>query len=195
MVFVCPAYTLCVNEHTLHKIDDQTLLLLNRLVGDASQLVPCVETRDEFHDVITKVDLPIALGGEYFFRLWFYKDGERQISAHLVPRCSNDTYFWYQPFEMNEFKDSEHGVVIEFCKELEVLLTHETRIIQRKGWLSWHFDCEYHAGEEWKSLYRHSALRSGGFRPPEIEGRRRVYHSAPIRKKDCSACLVGTLPF
>jgi hypothetical protein len=94
------------------------MLLLNRLLGDASQLVLFVEIHDGSHEVINKVDLPIALGGDYFFRLWFYEDGERQISAHLLPPCSEDTYFWHRPFERNEFRDSEHGLVIEFCKEL-----------------------------------------------------------------------------
>ena len=152
----------------LRKIDDQTLLLLTRLLGNSWRFGATVRTHENSREEITRVDLHTAPGAEYFFRLWFYEDGERQISAHLVQHRSEDTYFWYRPFEMNQFEESENGFVIEFCKELEVLLTHETRIIQRKGWLWWHFDCQYCAGEVWRSLYRHSALRSGGFKPPDI---------------------------
>jgi hypothetical protein len=69
-------------------------------------------------------------------------------------------------------KGSDEDLVSDFCEELEVLLTHETRIVQRKGWLFWHFRCEYRAGENWKSVCSQSAFRAGRFKPPQISGRR-----------------------
>jgi hypothetical protein len=81
---------------------------------------------------------------------------------------------------MGEFRGSEDDLVNEFCEELEALLIHETRIVQRKGWLFWHFRCEYRTGEKWKGVCSHSAFRGGRFKPPPIKGTRRVYHSAPI---------------
>jgi hypothetical protein len=67
---------------------------------------------------------------------------------------------------------------VKFGEVLEILLTHETHIIQRKGWLFWSFRCEYHERETWKLVYGHSALR--WFKSPQITGRSRVYFSGPI---------------
>ena len=75
----------------LHKIDDQTLLLLNRLLGDASQLVPCVETNDDSHEVFSRVDLPVALGGDYFFGSGFMKMVNDKLS--LNPEVE-DGFIW-----------------------------------------------------------------------------------------------------
>ncbi len=159
------------------RIDEKTLALLNRLLGDRNSVIHPIESQGDFHEK-TRIDLPTAPGAEYFFRLWFYEGGERQISAQLIQHRSDDTYFWYRPLEMGEFRGSEDDLVNEFCEELEALLTHETRIVQRKGWLFWHFRCEYRAGEKWKNVCSHSAFRGGGFKAPQINGRRRVY-SAP----------------
>ena len=162
------------------RIDAKTLSLLSGLLGDCNPVIHHEELKADIREKIGRLDLPIAPGAEYFFRLWFYEGGEREITAHLIQHRSDDTYFWYRPFEMGEFKGSEDDLVSEFCKELEVLLTHETRVVQRKGWLFWHFRCEYRTGEKWRNVYRHSAFRGGRFKLPHIKGRRRVYHSAPI---------------
>jgi|SRR6266446_157504 hypothetical protein len=147
------------------RIDAKTAALLSRLLVDCNPVVH-PENRK-----IAVIDLPTAQDAEYFFRVWFDAGGERQITAQLVRRRSVDTYFWYRPLEMGEFNGSEDNLVIKFCQELEALLTHETRIVQRKGWLFWHFRCEYRG---------HSVFRGGRFKVPQIEGRKRVYHSAPI---------------
>ena len=171
--------------HSLHKsesmppkIDAKTSSLLSRLLGDYNPGIN--QPKGDIREKIVRLDLPTAPGAEYFFRLWFYEGGERQISAHLLQNRGDDTYFWYRPLEMGEFNGSEDDLVSEFCQELENLLTHETRIVQRKGWLFWHFRCEYRAEEKWKSVCSHSAFRGGRFKPPHINGRRRIYHSASI---------------
>jgi hypothetical protein len=173
-------YTLHLSESMPPKIDDKTLALLNRLLGESNPIIHPVKPQGDFREEIVRLDLPAAPGAEYFFRLWFYEGGERQISAQLIQDRCDDTYFWYRPLEMAEFGGSEDDLVSEFCEELEALLTHETRIVQQKGWLFWDFRCEYRAGEMWKSIYSPSAFRGGRFRPPKIKGRKRVYRSAPI---------------
>jgi len=129
------------------KIDAKTLALLNRLLGDRNPVILPSETQSDIRENMARLDLPTAPGAEYFFRLWFYEGGERQISARLIQHFGDETYFWYRPLEMTEFRGSEDDLVSEFCEELETLLTHETRIVQRKGWLFWHFRCEYRAEE------------------------------------------------
>src|SRR5271157_1172346 len=161
-------------------IDVKTCALLSRLLNGFKPILdPAKSPLDDF----TRIDLPHASGAEYFFRLWFFEGGERQISAVLTQKQTDDTYFWYRPFELAEFRSSEGDLVDEFCKELEALLIHETRIVQRKGWLFWHFRCEYHARNAWENVYSHSALRTSNWNLPHIEGRIRVYHSGLIADK------------
>jgi hypothetical protein len=162
------------------RIDAKTASLLGRLLGDCNPIIHAPESKADTEEKIARVELPTAPGAEYFFRLWFFEGGERQISAQLIQHRNESTYFWYRPFEMAEVSGSEDDLVTEFCEELEALLTHETRIVQRKGWLFWHFRCDYREGEKWKRVYSHFAFRGGRFNPPQIKGRKRIYHSGPI---------------
>jgi hypothetical protein len=173
-------YTLYWSEAMTPKIDAKTAALLHRLLGDRNPIIQPAESRGNSREIIARLDLPAAPGAEYFFRFWFYEGGERQISARLLQDHSDDTYFWYRPLEMGEFGGSEDNLVSEFCEELEALLTHETRIVQKKGWLFWHFRCEYRVGEKWKNVCSHSAFRGGRFNPPHIKGKKRIYSSAPV---------------
>jgi len=71
-----------------------------------------------------------------------------------------------------------------FCEALEKLLTYETRIIQKNGWLNWHFKCEYKANDGWRRIGRYSALKLGGFKAPKIESRTRIYRSSALVRGD-----------
>jgi hypothetical protein len=164
------------------QIDDRTRRLLSFLLPDFNSVLQPVEGSKVAGPNIGRLDLPPAHGADYFFRLWFSSD-ERQISAKLIENSDDTKYFWYRPFELAGFRDSMDDLVRTFCEDLEALTTHETRIIQRKGWLFWHFRCEYCISGNWKYLYRHSALR-GVFKPPQIKGRRRVYGSAALLGKN-----------
>jgi hypothetical protein len=168
------------SQSMLPKIDERTLTLLDRLLNGFDPVVHRVQPQGDFPGGIARLDLPAAPGAEYFFQLWFYEGGERHIRAELMQHRGDDTYFWYRPFERAEFRGSEEDLVNEFCEVLEALLVHETRIVQRRGWLFWHFRCEYRAAEMWKGVYAHSAFRCGRFKTPQISGRTRVYHSAAI---------------
>jgi hypothetical protein len=161
-------------------IDAKSSSLLNRILGDDHPAIHPQEAKGNTGEKTIRLDLPTAPGAEYFFRLWFYEGGERQISAHLIQHRNDDIYFWYRSFEMGEFNGSENDLVSEFSEELENLLTHETRIVQRKGWLFWHFRCEYRALRKWKSVCSHSAVRGGRYKPPKIKGREQIYHAAPV---------------
>jgi len=103
-----------------------------------------------------------------------------QIYAELTAPDSDVNYFWYRPFESAEFRDSAEALEAAFCETLEKLLAHETRIIQKDGWLNWHFKCEYKVGDNWKRIYRHSALKLGNSKFPRIDGKVHVYHSSAL---------------
>jgi hypothetical protein len=161
-------------------IGDKTTLLLRDLLPDFNPTIEAVNPLRNSKERIAKLNLPAAPGAEYSFTLWFDENGEREISAKLILDQNDFDYFWYRPFELAEFKNNLGKLEATFCNELEILLTHETRIIQRKGWLSWGFCCEYQEGEMWKRVYSHLALR--WFKPPQITGKSRVYCSAPVSK-------------
>jgi len=103
-----------------------------------------------------------------------------QISAELTAPDSDINYFWYRPFESAEFRDSMEALDAAFCETLENLLTHETCIIQKNGWLNWYFKCEYRAADRRRRIYGHSALKLGGWKTPKIDGKTHVYHSTAL---------------
>jgi hypothetical protein len=166
------------------QIDDKTLGLLRFLLPDFNPIIEPAGA-EGYSAHIGRLDLPPAHGADYYFRLWLYPYGDREICAELVEDSRDGTYFWSRLFELAEFRGSKERLISAFHEELEALITHETRIIQRKGWLAWHFRCEYRASGNWECLSGHSALR-GGFKPPQIRGRRRVYGSAALIAKDSS---------
>lgn len=103
-----------------------------------------------------------------------------QIHAELTVPDSKVNCFWYRPFESAEFRNSTEAADSAFCQTLEILLTHESRIIQKNGWLNWHFKCEYKTAGGWKRIYRHSALKFGGFKAPPIDHKVRTYRSTAL---------------
>ena len=161
-------------------IDDTTVALLNRLLGGRSPVIPPVESRGDSQKNFIRLDLPAAASAQYSFRLWFYEDRDREISAQPLQQNGDHDYFWYRAFELAEFGGSEGDLVKEFCRQLQVLLTHETRIVQRKGLLFWHFRCEYLRGEKWETVSSQSTLRLGNFKPRPINGKQHVYQSGPL---------------
>src|SRR5713226_244796 len=100
-------YTFHPSEFMPPKIDAKTSSLLSRLLGDCNPFIHPEEPKGDIREKIVTLDLPTAPGAEYFFRLWFYEGGERQISARLIQHFGDETYFWYRPLEMTEFRGSE----------------------------------------------------------------------------------------
>lgn len=118
------------------------------------------------------INLPSPEGADYRFILWL-GSGEKQISASLLTSEEN-LYFWYRPFEGAEFRSPEK-LNKAFIEVVEVILKHNTRIVQKRGLFSNHFRCEYESASGWSRVYGHSALR--WIRAPKIAGRRHVYQS------------------
>jgi hypothetical protein len=162
----------------LSTIGNKTATLLSDLLPSFNPTIEAAEPLRGSGGNVARLDLPTAPGAEYSFTLWFDESGEREISATLTTCLNERPYFWYRPFELAEFRNNVEQLETKFCDELGILLTHETRVVQRKGWLFWGFRCEYRAEERWQRVYSHSALR--WFKAPQITGKRRVYFSAPV---------------
>jgi hypothetical protein len=123
--------------------------------------------------------MPTAPGADYFYRLWIDDYGERIISARLTAGQDARSLFWDSCFELAGFRDDVEKLEIAFCEMLEILLIHETRIVQTKGLLWWGFHCHYREGEVWK-LVSGGSLSLRWFKAPPIPGSRQTYSSAPI---------------
>jgi hypothetical protein len=155
---------------------DKTLKLLARLLpGFVVQPVTQRTQRVES----TRIDLPAAAGADYFYQIFGFCS-EMQIGAQLIESGPEINYFWYRPFELAEFRNSAEALEASVCETLEKLLIHETRIVQKNGWLTWNFKCEYQAADRWNRIYGHSALKVPGWRLPRINGKIHVYQSKAL---------------
>ena len=147
---------------------------LNRLLPDF--VVQPVSEGDEQRS--TRIDLPTAVGAEYCFELWICP--EKQIGARLIEGGEGCNYFWYLPFEDADYHGSTEMLDQHFCDTVEKLLTHNTRIVCRSGWLSWQFRCDYESQGRWKKISCNSTLKIAGWKVPKLAGKRRIYQSPAI---------------
>jgi hypothetical protein len=122
------------------------------------------------------IDLPAAQGAEYSF--WILFEPERQIGATLVGGGDARLSFWYRPFEDAEFRFDTEKRDDAFFKTLESLISHETRIVQRRGLISNSFQCDFNDNGEWKRVFGVSSLR--WIATPPIGSRERVYSSPAL---------------
>jgi hypothetical protein len=162
-------------------VDELTIEALHRLL-------PNVEFELIFTPVsglsepAVSIKLPVPPGAEYSFSLWFRP--EKQIHANLVDADPARPYFWYMPFEDAAFKNSVEQLDKAFVKKLELLVSHETRIVQKRGLLLHSFRCDYKASSGWNRVYRMAAMRLGHVKPPEIAGSQRIYHSPALAPRN-----------
>jgi hypothetical protein len=126
----------------------------------------------------SSVDLPAPPEADYRFHLTLRP--ERQIHANPLHLGEAHYYFWYRPFEEAEFGNSIEKLDGAFLETVERLVSHETRIVQKRGLLNHSFRCDYKSQGEWKRVYGHSALRFGGFVPPPIAGRKQIYYAPAL---------------
>jgi hypothetical protein len=161
-------------------VDEPTVLALQRLLPGVvlEPIITPVPTRSGTLNapVSVSVKLPPAPAADYQFELTF--EPERQIHAQLLDASNQRIAFWYMPFEDAAFGDSPARLDEAFIQTLERLLSHETRIVQRRGLLTHSFTCEYRAIDEWKRISGISYLR--WFAAPRIKGRQHVYHSPSL---------------
>jgi hypothetical protein len=161
-------------------IDVAVVKLLRRFLPGFEPLAQ-VDSMTGAISSLSSIDLPVADGADYYFQLVF--SPELQVHAKLLNNTTAKMYFWYMPFEDAAFKYSVEKQDAAFLETVENLLTNQTRIVQKKGWLFWHFRCEYELGGAWKNLGGTSCLRFSNFSVPGITGRRQIYRSLPIAKQ------------
>jgi hypothetical protein len=122
--------------------------------------------------------LPWPAGGDY--RIAATVEGEEASLSAERRGATAGEYFWYHPFEDADFR-GVGALYAAFHRELEILVSHPTRVIQSRRLLSWEFGCEYESTAGWQRLYGHAVMRwNGGV--PAIDGDRRVYSSPALAR-------------
>ena|ERR1700692_3401003 len=121
------------------------------------------------------IHLPAAAGAEYRFTLWL-SCGEKQISARLLT-AHETADFWHMPFEKAAFRSAAQ-LNKALLDAVELIMRHNTRIEQKRGFVFEHFKCEYESASGWKYLNGVSYLRL----IPALKtlGRKHVYQSPPL---------------
>ena len=155
---------------------ERTLAWLTDALGaraGALELSPSGNSGPVDDPTATSVALPAAAGADYGFTVWFYEGGDAEIAAHLVdaagqrvpaptPGEAAGASFWYQPFELEDYERSLERLADAFEATLRRVLTHETRVRQRRGWLFWHFALDVRTSDgAWEPVYGYGALRAG----------------------------------
>lgn len=128
-----------------------------------------------------RVQLPPASGADYSFWLHLRDSGEHQISAKPVHDIDSESMFWFMPFELPDFHHSVEELAEAYLQAVEVALTHETKILQKRGWLFWYFECRYRVGETAMYLYSMRIRRGLPVRP--IRGKHQILSSAALSSR------------
>lgn len=126
---------------------------------------------------------PTAAGSDYQFAASITNDLiDLQVAAKLLDPvlASSTDYFWYSPNERYGFASFEEHFDC-FMEELLAVISHPTRIVQRKGIVSWNFCCEYLEGGVWKQIHGATAVRFRAFKVPPVTGKQRLFSAEPPR--------------
>ena len=122
--------------------------------------------------------LPVPEGADYRFWCLLYDDGEPQIGAERLD-IDPDEYFWYRLFEDPDFaSDDERSE--RFTEFLSEIVRFPSRILQRRGWLFWHFDIELEKSGVWRRVHGHACMKFGGSQVPNRDRRKSVYRSPAL---------------
>jgi len=153
-------------------------------------LLPGSELRVAGRPEARSVDLPYAPEADYRFQLWFYPDGERGITADLIPSrfgaMTATVAFWAWAFELPDFRGSPVELARAFDEQVRLLLPTPTRVHQHRGWLFLTFALERQVGTEWHRVRVCSYLRFT-FKALGSNGCDRVYHAGPVTHGDARA--------
>jgi len=118
--------------------------------------------------------LPAAPGSDYFVEVEFEGSGPL-IALRLIDRP--EKYFWYRWFEIDDYGSVEE-LKCDFMSFLIAILDYETRVIQKKSWLTYSFALEVRDGGNWRPLGPSViCFRFGGFDAPNPHAKKAIYTS------------------
>lgn len=125
------------------------------------------------------IELPCPADADYQFSLAGEPGGERQIHASPIGDAGGASRFWYCALELADFRDNATALQGEFLEVVRTLVTHPTRITEKKGvfWLS--YRAQYQDETGWRRLTGGASYLGLGAGIPFI-GTKRTYKSPAI---------------
>jgi len=125
----------------------------------------------------SRIDLPPAPGADVAYRMMFDAGAYTLFATPVAdPEVG---IFWHQTFEQMGAPSVEEAEP-DFREFVLDVLTHESRIVQRRGMLFHSFACELHRDDEWQRVGGQILVLRTSPRVPPIEGREKHYASAPV---------------
>ena len=121
---------------------------------------------------------PSKPDSDYRFILYLYEEGNLSIGAELINNSSN-YYFWSRLIEQYSKRTVEE-MQSEAIDVLGKILRYDTKIVQKKGWLFWHFSCQYEVNGHFESVGGNSTLKFPSVKVPNPGLSKKVYHSKAL---------------
>lgn len=147
-------------------------VLLNESIEVVRRYLPAFEPTIERCPGYLSFGLPIPEDAECRFFVYLYSEGEPQIAAEPVSREAS--FFWYYAFELPDFDSPQHQATA-FLAELDRVLTADTKIIERQGFLWLSYTCLIAREKDWCVFGTKPSLLA-----PRLHRRRREYRSPRI---------------
>ncbi len=153
--------------------DDQVASTIGWLKSIDASLDPTLRPGDGH----VFLDLPRPPSADYFFRLIL---SGHEYSLAAVPAGEPEAQmFWHQSFEPLG-ADLLDAVEPTFRQFVQDVISHESRIIQRRGLLLHRFTCELLRGDAWERVGGRILALRHRFRAPRIRGRQREYRAPAL---------------
>jgi hypothetical protein len=116
-------------------------------------------------------DFSNGLQKDYSFYAWVSPSiTQSTIGASLKVDSKEKYCFWSSLNDLYGSEGPELEWTLKFLIEnMEIILNHRTRIIQRKGWINMIFTLEYYKDGDWKSLGSTMAFRYSHFKFPKMD--------------------------
>jgi hypothetical protein len=151
--------------------------LMRRVLATVRAVSRDVAIREEQETEYVRLIFPREPGSDYGFEAHLY-DGLGDLQIHAELKDSDDerkTYFWYRSYERWDFVGLEE-MLTQFERDLLLVLTHDTRVRQRRGVAFWHFTLPFQTNGL-QELDGASAFRWTRIDVPRIQGREKIWQA------------------
>ncbi len=153
--------------------DEQVADTVGWLESIDGSLAPTVDEGD----ASVFLDLPRPPGADYFFRLII--SGYEYTLAAVPADEPEAEMFWHQSFE-SLGAESLKAVEPTFRDFVLHIISHDSRITQRRGLLLYGFTCEIRRGDAWKRVGGRILALRRRFRAPRMQERTREYRAPAL---------------
>jgi hypothetical protein len=151
--------------------------LVRRVLETVRAVSRDVAIREERKAEHVRLIFPRTPGSDYAFEAHIYDDlGDLQIHAELEDLDDErEIYFWYRSYVRWDYAAIEE-MLTQFERDLLLVLTHDTRVRQRRGVAFWRFALQFQTNGL-QELDGASAFRWTRIDVPRIQGREKIWQA------------------